>query len=142
MAEYGNGLRLAEVLSKDKERIKEALKGRLVCDEDENGFKYDTATQEECIRFILNKFDQRAYELFDAYAWQHIFNAGFNKASGLEDKPESMQTEAFTKTMGGMMEISSKRYELMDKFSKGYEFEPFDEYEDAYMEYMEGKDEN
>lgn len=57
MGEYGSGMSLAQVAELDKERVKHALNGELVCGEDENGFVYEPATREECDRYILEVVD-------------------------------------------------------------------------------------
>ena len=41
----------------DKERVRHALKGELMCGEDERGFVYEPATAEECGRFVLDVLD-------------------------------------------------------------------------------------
>lgn len=61
MSEYGSGISFAKACAYDKERIKEALKGRLLCGEDENGFIYEEAPREECEKFIISAFDNVVY---------------------------------------------------------------------------------
>lgn len=62
MGEYGSGLTSGQCFNMDKERIKHALKGELVCRESEDGFKYAAAPQEECERFILSAFDNAVFQ--------------------------------------------------------------------------------
>ena len=40
MGEYGPGLTSGQAFMKDKERIKKALEGFLVCGEDDDGFRH------------------------------------------------------------------------------------------------------
>ncbi len=66
MSEYGSGISFARACAYDKERIKEALKGRQMIDEDENGFKYRKASKEECDSFIVSAFDNAVYHAMEA----------------------------------------------------------------------------
>lgn len=45
----------------DKERVRHALAGELVCGEDEHGFEYVAAPREKCERFILTVVDKWYY---------------------------------------------------------------------------------
>ena len=62
MSEYGSGLTFGQACNFDKDRIKHALRGELMCDEDENGFVYAPASREECEKFILSKYDECVYQ--------------------------------------------------------------------------------
>ena len=62
MSEYGSGLTFGQACNFDKERIKHALRGELMCDEDENGFVYAPASREECERYILRAYDECVYQ--------------------------------------------------------------------------------
>ncbi|HAV90099.1 MAG TPA: hypothetical protein DCW44_02340 [Eubacterium sp.] len=68
MSEYGSGISFARACAYDKERIKEALKGRLLCGEDENGFIFKEAPKEECEKFIIKAFDNAVYHARGALA--------------------------------------------------------------------------
>lgn len=61
MAEYGSCITFTKSCSYDKERIKHALKGELLCGEDENGFIYASASKEECDKYILQAYDNVVY---------------------------------------------------------------------------------
>ena len=61
MSEYGNGVSMARAFSMDKERIKHALKGELICGETVNGFEYAPASREECEEYIISAFDNAVY---------------------------------------------------------------------------------
>ena len=61
MSEYGPGVSLQKTFAYDKERIKNALNGKLVVDENENGFVYAEAPKEECDAFIISAFDNAVY---------------------------------------------------------------------------------
>ncbi|MBP5718027.1 MAG: hypothetical protein J6X53_03490, partial [Abditibacteriota bacterium] len=56
------------VFSMDRERISHALRGELMCGEDENGFLYRKATPEECSLCILNAYDNCAYRALELAA--------------------------------------------------------------------------
>ena len=66
MAEYGPGLTLGQRFNYDKERIKHALAGELLCGEDENGFVYELSTKEECEAYILSAFDEAVFQCLQA----------------------------------------------------------------------------
>ena len=62
MSEYGSGLTFGQVCNCNKERIKHALRGELMCGEGENGFIYAPASREECERYILRAYDECVYQ--------------------------------------------------------------------------------
>ena len=62
MSEYASGLTFGQTRNLDKERIRHALRGELVCGEDENGFIYAEANREDCERFILSAYDDCVYQ--------------------------------------------------------------------------------
>lgn len=69
MAEYGPGLTMGRCFSLDKERIKHALNGELMCGENEDGeFEYELATKAECDRYIISAFDNAVYQALSANA--------------------------------------------------------------------------
>lgn len=68
MSEYGSGITFSEARMYDKERIKHAFKGELMCGEDENGFVYAPASKEECERYILQAYDNAVYCAIQAIA--------------------------------------------------------------------------
>ena len=61
MGEYGNGLTLADEMELDKQRVREALLGRIVVGEDEHGFLFDKAPDWECHEYILSVLDKWYY---------------------------------------------------------------------------------
>ena len=61
MAEYGSGISMACAFTMDKERIKHALKGELICGETEDGFEYTPASKEDCEEYIISAFDNAVY---------------------------------------------------------------------------------
>ena len=63
MGEYGPGLTSGQMFNKDKERIRHALNGEILCGEDENGFIYQKASKEECDKYILSTFDNAVFEV-------------------------------------------------------------------------------
>ena len=66
MGAYGSGISFAKACQYDKERIKRALQGELMCGEDENGFLYAKASKEECDAYILSAYDNAVYEGLEA----------------------------------------------------------------------------
>ncbi len=68
MGEYGSGLTFARCCALDKERIKMALQGKIVVGEDEQGFVYGNAPQEECEKFILAAYDNAVYHARESMA--------------------------------------------------------------------------
>lgn len=67
MSKYGPGLSFGEVCNFEKEQIKHALRGELVCGEEDDGtFAYMLATQEECEKFILAAYDEAVYHAIEA----------------------------------------------------------------------------
>lgn len=61
MSEYGSGVSLRQTFEYDRERIQEALQGRIMVDETEDGFVYDDCTKEEADEYILDAFDNAVY---------------------------------------------------------------------------------
>ena len=68
MGQYGSGISMQMAFAYDKERIKKAMEGELLCGEDENGFQYAPAGYEECREFILEAFDNAVYQALTANA--------------------------------------------------------------------------
>ena len=68
MSEYGSGISFSTARMYDKERIKHAFMGELMCGEDENGFIYAPASKEECEKFILSAYDSAVYCAIQAIA--------------------------------------------------------------------------
>lgn len=66
MSEYCSGLTFGQCCMMDKERIKHALKGELMTDEDDSGFIYSKASREECERYILSAYDNVVFHAKDA----------------------------------------------------------------------------
>ena len=66
MSEYGSGLTFGQCCTMDKERIKHALMGELMCGEDEDGFIYERASRQECERYILSAYDSVVYHAKEA----------------------------------------------------------------------------
>ena len=62
MGEYHSGITLGQAGEFDKERVRHALAGELMCGEDENGFVYKSAPKEECDAFILDVVDNWVFE--------------------------------------------------------------------------------
>lgn len=67
MSEYTNETSLVQMFNCDKERLLKALDGQLICNETENGFEYENASEEECRAFIINIFDKAVYHALQGY---------------------------------------------------------------------------
>lgn len=68
MSEYGSGISMMAGFKKDRERIRHAWDGELICGEDENGFLYDPADEGDCLKFILDAFDNAVHQCREAMA--------------------------------------------------------------------------
>ena len=70
MGEYGSGLSMGTCAEYDKERVRHALAGELICGEtEEDGFMYAPASKAECDEYILGVVDEwyfQAKKLADA----------------------------------------------------------------------------
>lgn len=74
MSRYGNGIDFQQAMMYDKEQIKQALKGKLVSGENENGeFVYCDASEKDCGEFILQAFDNAVYHAIDGMASGRAF---------------------------------------------------------------------
>ena len=67
MSKYGNGVSLVEAFNYDKERLLQALRGRLVCGETSEGFEYCEAPENECRAEIIALFDKAVYHALQGY---------------------------------------------------------------------------
>lgn len=83
MSEYGSGLTFGQCCMMDKERIKHALRGQMMCGETEEGFEYCTASKEQCEEYILSAYDNAVYHALQAMtsARAHERLHGENKPS-------------------------------------------------------------
>lgn len=87
MSEYGSGLTFGQTRNMDKERIKHALRGELMCGEDENGLVYAKATPEECAAYILSAYDDCVYHAKQAMDSGRALER-LMKGKGVECTPE------------------------------------------------------
>lgn len=67
MGEYGSGISFGRACMLDKERIIHAFKGELMTGEtfDNQGnehFRYEKASREECLEYILEAYDNAVYQ--------------------------------------------------------------------------------
>lgn len=85
MGEYGPGLTSGQTFMLDKERIKRALMGELVCGENDNGFEYAPAPQEECRKFILQAYDNAVYQCIQAHSSGRAMERLIRKETKLSD---------------------------------------------------------
>lgn len=108
MAEYGNGISFAQMCNYEKEKLKQALKGRVRIGEDETGFTYAPADKEACDKVVLTIFDNMVYHAIEAMSSAHALEACL-KRHGV--KPE--------KEMGHYIHDVQKAGELF----KDYEYE-------------------
>lgn len=69
MSEYGSGITMMEGFALDRERIRHAWDGELVCGEDERGFfLYEPADEGDCLAFIIKAFDNAVFQCRQALA--------------------------------------------------------------------------
>ncbi len=66
MAKYGCGISFDRAAAMDRAEIIQALDGKRICGETENGFEYEPCTREEAKEIILGIYDQRVYEVKEA----------------------------------------------------------------------------
>lgn len=90
MSQYGSGITLGQAFNMDKEIIKHALRGELVCGEDENGFKYIKNTKEACEEYILSAFDNAVRHALKA----NTALRALEKTAGSVDFEKYIKTEA------------------------------------------------
>lgn len=67
MAKYGPGVSFDRAAAMDRDEIIQALEGKRICGETEKGWEYEPCTREEAKEIILGIYDQRVYEVKDAY---------------------------------------------------------------------------
>lgn len=82
MSEYGSGISLKQAFKMDRERIRHALKGELVCGETEDGFSYAPCTKEEAEEYILQTFDNAVYLCMHANAGAKVFERILKEDAG------------------------------------------------------------
>lgn len=131
MAEYGCGVSLGQAFMYDKERIREALEGRLMIGEGGDGFVYGDAPKEDCCGFILAAFDNAVYHALEACASASALEAVMEK-HGLSTMSGELANEY-------LVEINRKSYDMFKNTAyvfecggDGIECEPEDsEDEDA-----------
>jgi hypothetical protein len=69
MSEYGSGITMMEGFALDRERIRHAWDGELVCGEDDRGFfLYEPADEGDCLAFIIKAFDNAVFQCRQALA--------------------------------------------------------------------------
>lgn len=86
MGEYGPGLTSGQCFNMDKERIRHALKGELICGESEDGFNYAAATKEECEKFIMSAFDNAVFQCEQALTSGRAYERILKEHTKLSDK--------------------------------------------------------
>lgn len=85
MGEYGSGVSLVQAFNYDKERLLNALEGRLMCGETEEGFEYCEAPQSECRAEIIALFDNAVYHALQAYQSGRVLEQAA-KENGVDTK--------------------------------------------------------
>lgn len=73
MSEYGSGVSLVQAFNYDKERLLNALNGKLICGETEDGFIYCDAPEKECRDFIISVFDNAVYHALQGYQSGRVY---------------------------------------------------------------------
>lgn len=92
MGEYGNGLSLVQMFNLDKERLLKALDGKLVCNETEDGFEYEDASEEECRAYIIRVFDNAVYHALQGYQSGRVLEKTA-EANGIDTKSGQFFTD-------------------------------------------------
>ena len=85
MGEYGSGVSLSQAFNYDKERLLQALRGRLVCGETSEGFEYCEAPQSECRAEIIALFDNAVYHALQGYQSGRVLEKTA-EANGIDTK--------------------------------------------------------
>ena len=85
MGEYGPGLTSGKAFMLDKERIKHALAGKLICGETDAGFEYAEAPEEECAAYILSAFDNAVFMCQKSMASGRAFERLLKKKTKMTD---------------------------------------------------------
>lgn len=125
MGEYGPGLTSGQAFMKDKERIKKALEGFLVCGEDDDGFVYAPAEKEECEKFILQTFDNAVFLCQDALAHGRALERLLKEHTNLN-------------TVDYIKEYAEIKVEEISKY-QDYKYESSDEFEQFLNENFDKK---
>ena len=68
-----NSITFEKTYMLEKERIRHALNGEVVCGEDDNGFIYKPASKEECDRLILNIYDGLVRSFMNSLASERAY---------------------------------------------------------------------
>lgn len=66
MSMYGSGLSFGQVCNMEKERIKHALEGEKCVGEDEDGFIWESCSDDEANSEIIAIFDECVHQALDA----------------------------------------------------------------------------
>lgn len=97
MSEYGSGISMMRAFALDKERIKHAFKGELICGESENGFEYAPASKEECEAYILSAYDNAVYYAIlnaaSGRALERIYHSHVGKLPDMKEYMTVMEQE-------------------------------------------------
>ena len=105
MGEYGCGITLSQSFMYDKERIKKALAGQLMCDETEDGFVYADASKEECDKYIIDAFDNAVHHALQ------LAHAGRAYDKILENHKIKRNSVEFMKAMMATTEDSDYKFD-------------------------------
>ncbi len=70
---YGNGTSLVTACTLDKEEIRHALKGEIVCDIEEDRIHYRKGTKEECEEVVLSNYNEAVFQLIEATRANKVF---------------------------------------------------------------------
>lgn len=85
MGEYGPGLTSGQAFMLDKERIRNALAGKLICGETDAGFEYAEAPEEECAAYILSAFDNAVFQCQKSMASGRVLERLLKEKTKMKD---------------------------------------------------------
>ena len=106
MARYSSFCSISDVIKMDRARMMKALKyNELVVGEDENGFIYEVCDPEEVKRFIMDTFEEYAYQ------WQNANDCANVVSDMLDEHKVKYNWRDFVKRMYAK---SAQRYDPED----------------------------
>lgn len=102
MGEYGGVISIGQAGEYDKERVKMALQGKLMCGEDGHGFIYEDAPKEECERYIL--------DVVDNWVWNSLNFAAHGRAMEQLMKNHRFPMHEYFREYVGLVNEENRKY--------------------------------
>lgn len=114
MSEYGSGVSLVQAFNYDKERLLQALRGRLLCGETEEGFEYCEAPESECRAEIIALFDNAVYHALQGYQSGRVLEKT-TEANGIDTKSgQFFKDYMHFRYMDELQQMSEEEYNYGD----------------------------